>query len=135
VLPILAPEKRRKDGASGRSYSGFEGVLKMPISYAFLLGVPIGLFFYWVARFCLHYTTNSFGKVEHRASLAFGAFGVLLVPFLWTFGCLHDAFPNFPGVALGFLLLLVESFFLMALFRPLPWRGMNESEPKDHVEP
>jgi hypothetical protein len=107
----------------------------MPISYALLLGIPIGFLFFWVARYCLRNLTGHYRQAEHRASLAFGTFGVLLIPFLWTFGCLLDTFPNFPGRVLAFLLLPVEWLILIVLFRPFPWRGMNESEHKDQVEP
>ena len=60
----------------------------MPISYALLLGIPIGIFFYFLARMLLRVLMGHFESPERRASMAFGAFGLLLIPTIWMIGVL-----------------------------------------------
>ena len=107
----------------------------MPISFALLLCIPIGLLFFFIARLSSGFVIGSYGRRERRASLAFGVFGVSLIPDLWTFGCLQEEFPNTPGTAIAFLLFVVEGLVLAAIFRLFPRRGMDVSEPKERVEP
>lgn len=106
----------------------------MPISYALLLCIPLGFVFFLIARFCLRYLMGHYGQTERRGALAFGVFGALLIPYLWTCGCLQDFFPHTPYMIIAFLLLLVEWLILIVLFRPFPRRDMDKSEPKDQVE-
>ena len=107
----------------------------MPISFALLLCIPIGFLFFFIARLTSRFVIGRYGGLERRASLAFGSFGVLLIPDLWTFGYLQEEFPNAPGTAIAFLLFLVEGLVLAAIFRPFPRRGMDHSEPKERIEP
>ncbi len=107
----------------------------MPISYALMLCIPIGLLFYFIARQLSRSIIGCFGRVERRAALAFGAFGVLLIPYLWIVGCLHEEFSKIPYAAISFLLLLAEGLALVLIFRPFPSRGMDESEPRVRVGP
>jgi hypothetical protein len=72
---------------------------------------------------------------ERRASMAFGVFGALLIPYIWISGCLQEEFPGTPGKVIAFLLLQAEGLILVALFRPFPGRGMDKSEPRDRVQP
>ena len=90
----------------------------MPISYALLLCVPIGLIFYWIARSCFLYVMGRYEGPERRASRAFGVFGALLIPDIWIIGNLLEDFPGTPGKVIAFLLLQAEGLILVALFRP-----------------
>jgi hypothetical protein len=67
--------------------------------------------------------------------MAFGVFGVLLVPDLWTFGNLLEEFPGTSGMLIGYLLLLGEGLVLLAIFRPFPRRGKDKPGMKERVEP
>ena len=107
----------------------------MPLSYALLLCIPIGFLFFLVARLTSRLVIGRYGRLERRASFAFGFFGVLLIPDLWIFVCLHDKFTDTPGMAIGFLLFLVEWLVLVAIFRPFPKRGISEAEPWERIEP
>jgi hypothetical protein len=106
----------------------------MPISYALLLGIPIGFFFFGVGRFCIRYATGRYDEPERRGAMTCGAFGVLLVPYIWTSGCLQEEFPNVPGTVIAILLLLAEGLALLVIFRPFSRRGMDKSGSKDRVE-
>ena len=107
----------------------------MPISFALLLCIPIGFLFFFIPRLTSRFVIGRYGRLERRASLAFGIFGVLLIPDLWTFGCLQEEFPNAPGTAIALLLFLGEGLVLAAVFLPFPRRDMDESEPKEQIEP
>jgi hypothetical protein len=108
----------------------------MPISYALLLCIPMGFLFFWIARSCFLYVMGRYEGPEYRASMAFGVFGVLLIPNIWTAGCLQEEFPNVPGMLVAFpLLMVVEGIVLVGLFRPFPRRGGEKSESGDRVLP
>jgi len=107
----------------------------MPISYALLLCVPLGFLFFWIARSASLYIMGRYEQPERRASLAFGVFGALLIPDLWTIGCLEEEFPIAPEMVIPFLVLIVEFFVLALLFRPYPRGRMDDSGRKERVEP
>src|SRR5207237_10122716 len=105
----------------------------MPISYALLLCIPIGFLFFLIARLTSRFVIGRYDRFEHRASLAFGIFGALLIPDLWTFGWLREEFPNTPGAVTSFLLLSVEGLVLAAVFRLFRKSNTDERGPKEKV--
>jgi len=107
----------------------------MPISYALLLCIPIGFLFFFIGRVISRLVIGRYDQFERRASMAFGVFGALLIPDIWTFGCLQDEFPNTPGMAISYVLLLVEGLILAAAFRLFRKKSIGESGPKEKVEP
>ncbi|MGB8261561.1 MAG: hypothetical protein WCE75_14465 [Terracidiphilus sp.] len=89
----------------------------MPIQYALLLGIPITIFFYFIGRTVLRIWTGHFLLPERRTALIFGAFGLLLVPTIWTIGCLQEEFPNVSYVAISYVVLLCEGLVAYGLIR------------------
>jgi len=69
----------------------------MPISYALFLGIPIGVFFYFIGKVILRTMFGHFESQERRSSLVFSAFGLLLVPTIWTTGVIQEEFPDRGG--------------------------------------
>jgi hypothetical protein len=106
----------------------------MPISYALLLCIPIGFLFFWIARLCLTYAVGRYEGPVRRGSIAFGVFGALLIPNLWTVGNLQEEFSNTIGTFIPFLVFAVEGLVLVAIFRPFPRRDKDKSGPRDRVE-
>ena len=105
----------------------------MPISYALLLCIPIGFLFFLIARLTCRIAIGRYDRFEHRASLAFGAFGALLIPDLWTLGSIKEEFPGRPGTVFSFLLFAVEGLILAAVFRLFGKSKADESELKEKV--
>jgi len=103
----------------------------MPISYALLLCIPIGLLFFWIGRLCSLYVLGRYEGRERRGAIAFGVFGFLLIPDIWTIGNLLEEFPGTTGMLISYLLLLAEALVLWMVFRPYPKRGMDKSRPKE----
>jgi hypothetical protein len=76
----------------------------MPITYALFLCIPIGLLFYFEARWLIRYLLGRYEEKERRAARFFGVFGALLIPLIYCFGHIEDAFPGPAGraIATGF---------------------------------
>jgi hypothetical protein len=106
----------------------------MPISYALLLCVPIGCLCFFVGRLTSRIVIGRYGQFERRASIAFGIFGALLIPDIWTLGCLQDEFPDMLGRVAGGLLFLVEGLILAAVFQLFRKSDINGAGSKDKVE-
>jgi len=106
----------------------------MPISYALLLCVPIGLLFFWIGRLCSLYVLGRYERTERRASMAFGVFGALLIPDIWIIGNLLEEFPGTSGMLMAYLLLVGEGLVLIAIFRPFPRRGSDMPGPTERVK-
>jgi hypothetical protein len=107
----------------------------MPISYALLLCVPIGFLCFFIGRLTSRFVVGRYDQFERRASIAFGIFGALIIPDIWTLGCLQDEFPSMPGPAAGCLLFSVEGLILAAVFQLFRKSNVNEAESKEKVEP
>ncbi len=73
----------------------------MPISIALLFCIPIGLLFYFEARWLSRRLAGRYELRERRAARFWGFFGALLIPFIYCFGLLEDAFPGRLGKALS----------------------------------
>ncbi len=107
----------------------------MRISYALLLCVPIGFLLFFIGRVTSRFVIGRYDQFERRASIAFGVFGALLIPDIWTFGCLQDEFPKMPGMAIGYLLFLAEGFILAAVFRLFRKSSVDQAGSEEKVEP
>jgi hypothetical protein len=73
----------------------------MPITYALLLCLPIGLLFYFEARWLIRYLLGRYKEKERRAALFFGIFGALLIPLIYCFGHIEDESPGSAGKAIA----------------------------------
>jgi hypothetical protein len=80
----------------------------MPISYALLLCIPIGLLFYLEARWLIRYLLGRYEKRERKAACLFGAFGASLVPLINCFRLIEDALPGRLGTTIA------SGFFMVA---------------------
>jgi len=108
----------------------------MPISYALLLCIPIGLVFFLIARFCLRYLMGHYERSERRAALIFGLFGALLIPTIWIGGCLDEEFPTFLRMGISQLMFLVEGLAIVEIIRrSYTKKRDDESELKEREEP
>jgi hypothetical protein len=108
----------------------------MPISFALLLCIPIGFVFFLIARFSLRYLVGHYERPERRAALIFGLFGSLLIPTIWTMGCLEEEFPTISGTVISYLLFLVEGLAIVELIRrSYTKRRDDERELKERAEP
>jgi hypothetical protein len=108
----------------------------MPISYALLFCMPIWFVFFLIARFCLRYLMGHYERPERRAALIFGLFGTLLIPTIWTMGCLEEEFPTMSGTVISYLLFAVEGLVIAEFIRRSYTRNKNEErELKERAEP
>jgi hypothetical protein len=80
----------------------------MPISIAILLCIPIGLLFYFGARWGIRYASGRYELRERKAARLFGVFGALLIPLVYFFGRIEDALPGTLGksIAIGFFMIV-----------------------------
>jgi hypothetical protein len=100
----------------------------MPISYALFLGIPIGVFFYFIGKVILRTMFGHFESQERRSSLVFSAFGLLLVPTIWTTGVIQEEFPDRGGVVISFGVLLIEGLIMAKLVKRFyAGRGSSDS--------
>ena len=76
-----------------------------------------------------------YDQFERRASIAFGIFGALIIPDIWTVGCLQDEFPDMLGRVAGGLLFFAEWLILAAVFQLFRKSNVNEAGSKEKVEP
>jgi hypothetical protein len=106
----------------------------MQISNALLLCAPIGFLCFLIGRLTSRFVIGRYDRFDRRASIAFGVFGALLIPDIWTLGCLQDEFPNMPGMATGCLLFFVEGLILAVVFRLFRKSDVNEAGSKEKVE-
>ena len=67
----------------------------MPISIGLLLCIPIGFLFFLEGRWLARYASGRYEQRERRAALLFGIFGASLIPLIYCFGHIEDAFPGF----------------------------------------
>jgi hypothetical protein len=107
----------------------------MPISYALLLCVPIGFLCFFIGRLTSRFVVGRYDQFERRASIAFGIFGALIIPDIWTVGCLQDEFPDMLGRVAGGLLFFAEWLILAAVFQLFRKSNVNEAGSKEKVEP
>jgi len=84
----------------------------MPISIALFLGIPIGLLFYFEARWLIRYWTGRYESPEHKAARICGFFGLSLVPLIYCFGFIGQEFPGRIGeiLAIGFFMIASLAF-------------------------
>jgi len=89
----------------------------MPIGYALLLCIPIGVIFFLIARFCVPQIMGHYGRPERNAALLFALFGAFLIPTLWALGCLSEEFPTLSYRAISFSVLVAEGLLFAGICR------------------
>jgi hypothetical protein len=62
----------------------------MPISAALLFCIPIGIAFYFEARWLIRWATRRCDLKERRLAIAFGVLGALLIPVAYS-ACLAQS--------------------------------------------
>lgn len=88
----------------------------MPISYALLLCIPIGLLCFFWARWLLRFHLGRYEGSERRAALSFGAFGALSIPLLYCAGLIRASIPGKFGEFVG-----AGSFAIIAMGLTTPF--------------
>jgi hypothetical protein len=73
----------------------------MPIDIALLLCIPIGILFYFAARWLLRFFLGRYEQKERRAARLFGAFGTLSIPLIYCSGLVGDAISGRFGQAVA----------------------------------
>jgi Na+-driven multidrug efflux pump len=63
----------------------------MPINFALLFCIPIGILYYFAARWSLRFFLGRYEQKERRAARLFGAFGALSIPLIYCSGLVGDA--------------------------------------------
>lgn len=85
----------------------------MPFSVALLFCIPIGLLFWIEARWFFRRFLNRYELRERRAASVWGLFGALLIPVIYAYGLIQEAFPGIAGkaVATGFVVVVGLGIF------------------------
>jgi hypothetical protein len=81
----------------------------MPISIALLLCIPIGILFYFEARWLIRYALGRYEQRERRAARFFGVVGASLIPLIYCSGLIGSAFPGRLGktIEIGFCVVAI----------------------------
>jgi peptidoglycan/LPS O-acetylase OafA/YrhL len=89
----------------------------MPISIGLLLCLPIGILFFFEARWLIRYAVGRYEQRERRAARIFGIFGASLIPLMYCFGRIEGAFPGRLGkaIAMGFFMVVICGLVLPTL--------------------
>jgi hypothetical protein len=92
----------------------------MPINYALLLCIPIGLFAYFEARWMIRFVLGRYEQRERRAALLVGAYGALIIPLIYVCGVAGDAFSRHIGKFITpVMFALISAVFVLPVFRVL----------------
>jgi hypothetical protein len=104
----------------------------MPINYALLLCIPIGLLFYFTAVGLLHLFLGRYEQKERRAAYCFAAFGVLSVPLIYVSGIVGNAISGAVGTVVSGVLFGVIAMLLMGPLLRLLLEGKWRTFGKNH---
>jgi len=104
----------------------------MPINYALLLCIPIGLLFYFEARWLLRFFLGRYEHKERRAAYSFAAFGALSVPLIYVSGIIGDAISGRLGVVFAGLVFSAVAILLMSPLLKMLLAGKWRSFGKNH---
>jgi len=104
----------------------------MPINYALLLCIPIGLFFYFEARWLLRFFLGRFEQKERGAAYCFAAFGALSVPLIYVTGIIGNAISGTVGTVVSGVLFGVIAILLMGPLLRLLLEGKWKTFGKNH---
>ena len=104
----------------------------MPIWSAPLLCIPVGLLFYFEARWLIRYCLGRYEQKERKAARLIGAYGALFIPIIFGFGSIERAIPGRVGelTAYGFFV-AVSCGFAFAVIASLN-EGKELADGKDH---
>jgi branched-subunit amino acid permease len=99
----------------------------MPINYALLLCIPIGLLAYFEARWMSRFLLGRFEERERRAAWLVGAYGALIVPLIYICGVAGDTLSGRIGKFVGpVLFALISLVFVGPMFRVLFERARDD---------
>ncbi len=103
----------------------------MPINIALLLCIPIGLLYYFGARWLVRFLLGRYERRERRAARLFGAFGALSIPLIYCSGLVGDAISGrFGQVVAGGLFAIVAMGLIGPLLKTLmeeKWRSFGDN--------
>jgi hypothetical protein len=108
-----------REQGTGNSRKGDD----VPISIGLLLGIPIAFLFFFEARWLIRYASGRYELRERRAARLFGVFGALLIPLIYCFGLIEDAFPGRLGETIA-----VGSFAIIGGLVALIFTTMNKGK-------
>ncbi|HEY1804052.1 MAG TPA: hypothetical protein VGG45_06185 [Terracidiphilus sp.] len=92
----------------------------MPINYALLLCVPIGLLAYLEARWMVRFVLGRYGERERRAVRLVGIYGALIIPLIYVCGLAGASVSGRMGrIVTPVLFALIFGVFVAPLFRVL----------------
>lgn len=80
----------------------------MPISLALLLCIPIGILFYFEARWLVRKFASCGEQMQRRIARTWGIFGAMLIPLIYCFGMIESAISGTLGKVLA------SGFFMIA---------------------
>jgi hypothetical protein len=75
-------------------------------------------------------------RPERRSALIIGLFGAMLIPTIWTIGCLQEEFQTISGMVISYLLFSVEVLVIAEFIRRTYKRNRDEEcAQKEREEP
>jgi hypothetical protein len=87
----------------------------VPISVSLVFCIPIGVLFYFEARWLIRYAVGRFEHRERKAARFCGAFGVSLIPLIYCFGLIQEAYPGTLGKTIAYGLLAAATWVFFGL--------------------
>ena len=103
----------------------------MPIDFALLFCIPIGILYYFAARWSLRFFLGRYEQKERRAARLFGAFGALSIPLIYCSGLVGDAVSGRFGQTIAGGLFAVAALGLVSpLLKTLmkgKWRNFDSN--------
>lgn len=92
----------------------------MPINYALLLCIPIGLLAYIEARWMVRYVLGKYEARERRAARLVGIYGALIIPLIFVCGLAGNSLSGRTGkIITPVLFALISAGFVGPVFRVL----------------
>jgi hypothetical protein len=104
----------------------------MPINIALLFCIPIGLLYYFGARWLLRFFLGHYERKERRAAWLFGAFGALSIPLIYCSGLIGEAISGRFGQSVGEVLFAVAAVGLVGPLLMTLMEGKWRKFGKDH---
>jgi Na+-driven multidrug efflux pump len=100
----------------------------MPINFALLFCIPIGILYYFAARWLLRFFLRRYEQKERRAARLFALFGALSIPLIYCAGLVGNAIPGrFGKIIAAVLFAVAVAGFIGPLMKTLTegkWKGI-----------